>query len=335
MPTVDANPIISVLRLFQTERHKLGRRLAEKTAGRKIPEQPVVRYPCNTERDFLQNILVRMNPLVSMMHGDVVPQIDGIMECAGVVRQDATYGDDVVRMIGGMRVAYETRFPAQGIDEIASKAAHEVADHTRREVARQTKAVIGLEVLPAEPWLEGTIDSFVKENVKLIKSIPDKYFADIETMVLRQIRGGRRASEIEDDIIAMKNVPRHRAALIARDQIGKLTSQMMMTRHQDLGMKRYRWRTSRDERVRGNPGGKYPKARPSHHRREGKIYRYKKPPEGGHPGEAIRCRCWAEPVFEDILGPEFGVDLTPAPVSGPKRKRRKKTGGMSCPYANR
>jgi uncharacterized protein with gpF-like domain len=67
--------------------------------------------------------------------------------------------------------------------------------------------------------------------------------------------------------------------------------------------------------VRGNPAGLYPHAKYSHHHREGKTYRDSKPPPDGHPGEPIRCRCWREPVFEDILSPEFAVDLTPAPVS--------------------
>lgn len=65
-----------------------------------------------------------------------------------------------------------------------------------------------------------------------------------------------------------------------------------------LGIKKYRWRHSRDERVRGNPGGKYPKARPSHWAREGKIYSWNDPPPGGHPGMDYQCRCTAEPVFE-------------------------------------
>lgn len=46
----------------------------------------------------------------------------------------------------------------------------------------------------------------------------------------------------------------------------------------------YIWRTKKDDRVRGK-----------HAEREGEIFNWHVPPEGGHPGEDYNCRCWAEP----------------------------------------
>ncbi|MBR1398669.1 MAG: minor capsid protein [Alphaproteobacteria bacterium] len=46
----------------------------------------------------------------------------------------------------------------------------------------------------------------------------------------------------------------------------------------------YIWRTKGDNKVRGK-----------HAEREGKIFNWHVPPEGGHPGEDYNCRCWAEP----------------------------------------
>ena len=46
----------------------------------------------------------------------------------------------------------------------------------------------------------------------------------------------------------------------------------------------YIWRTQKDDRVRGE-----------HAAREGEIFNWHIPPEGGHPGEDYNCRCWAEP----------------------------------------
>jgi len=46
----------------------------------------------------------------------------------------------------------------------------------------------------------------------------------------------------------------------------------------------YIWRTKKDDKVRGK-----------HAEREGKIFNWHVPPEGGHPGEEHNCRCWAEP----------------------------------------
>jgi hypothetical protein len=49
---------------------------------------------------------------------------------------------------------------------------------------------------------------------------------------------------------------------------------------------KYRWRTRKDIVVRKE-----------HRGREGEEFYWDNPPEGGHPGEAYGCRCWAE-AFE-------------------------------------
>lgn len=46
----------------------------------------------------------------------------------------------------------------------------------------------------------------------------------------------------------------------------------------------YIWRTKKDDKVRS-----------AHAEREGEIFNWHVPPEGGHPGEDYNCRCWAEP----------------------------------------
>jgi len=53
---------------------------------------------------------------------------------------------------------------------------------------------------------------------------------------------------------------------------------------------RYIWRTQGDGDVRS-----------SHAMREGQVYSWDNPPEGGHPGEEYGCRYWAEPYDEPEL----------------------------------
>jgi len=52
----------------------------------------------------------------------------------------------------------------------------------------------------------------------------------------------------------------------------------------------YIWRTKKDDKVRGK-----------HAEREGEIFNWNVPPEGGHPGEDYNCRCWAEPYSPDLM----------------------------------
>lgn len=96
-----------------------------------------------------------------------------------------------------------------------------------------------------------------------------------------------------------------RAELIARDQIGTLSSKLAQAKQQESGGIGYIWRTSQDERVVGDPGGLYPKGNErhgNHYERDGVFFRWDQPPHDGHPGEAINCRCTAEPVWyeEDV-----------------------------------
>ena len=51
---------------------------------------------------------------------------------------------------------------------------------------------------------------------------------------------------------------------------------------------KYIWHTMGDGHVR-----------PEHAARNGQIFDFDKPPEGGNPGQAPNCRCWAEPIKEE------------------------------------
>lgn len=55
---------------------------------------------------------------------------------------------------------------------------------------------------------------------------------------------------------------------------------------------KYIWRTQADKNVRLE-----------HRMREGKVFDWESPPEGGHPGDAYGCRCWAEDINAEDASP--------------------------------
>ncbi len=63
-----------------------------------------------------------------------------------------------------------------------------------------------------------------------------------------------------------------------------------------LGVTEYIWRSSDDERVRS-----------LHREYDDRRFSWGQPPDGGHPGEAHNCRCFAEPVVEGLAFPEGAV----------------------------
>jgi SPP1 gp7 family putative phage head morphogenesis protein len=144
--------------------------------------------------------------------------------------------------------------------------------------------------LGSEPTIGPHLAEAVRENVRLIRTIPENLLNDVEGIVSRGVRRGRRASEMAKEIQKRFKVNENKAKLIARDQTSKLNGELTQLRQTSLGIRRYIWLTARDERVR-----------PEHEDRDGEIFRWDEPPEDGHPGEPINCRCVAQPILDDIL----------------------------------
>jgi hypothetical protein len=88
---------------------------------------------------------------------------------------------------------------------------------------------------------------------------------------------------------------------------------------ESVGLTMYIWETSGDERVRGNPSGKYPNARPSHYLMDGLLCRWSDSavysqdggktwidrPSGAvilHPGQDYQCRCTAIAYWQELVG---------------------------------
>ncbi len=71
-------------------------------------------------------------------------------------------------------------------------------------------------------------------------------------------------------------------------------------RQEDLGIVQYIWRSRDDAKVRD-----------SHAAYDDRVFRWDNPPEGGHPGEAHNCRCFAEPVLPSVQRNLVLADFAP------------------------
>jgi uncharacterized protein with gpF-like domain len=95
---------------------------------------------------------------------------------------------------------------------------------------------------------------------------------------------------------------KNHAKFTARNQIANYNSLVTKARAQNLGITSARWVTAHDERVRGNPSGKYPNATPDHFWAEGKEFDLSiglKFPSGKTllPGVDYQCRCTYELII--------------------------------------
>jgi SPP1 gp7 family putative phage head morphogenesis protein len=146
-------------------------------------------------------------------------------------------------------------------------------------------------VLTGHGAIAGAMEEAVSANVDLITSIPEQYLESIREVVSKSFETGQRWESMVEEIQARGDVTETRAKIIARDQTSKMNASFNGVRQKGLGIDKYKWSTSHDERVRE-----------SHAELDGLTFRWDSPPnvdgENVHPGEAILCRCLAEPVFD-------------------------------------
>lgn len=141
------------------------------------------------------------------------------------------------------------------------------------------------------------VRGWIAENVGLITNMNGEQVGKLETLFLRALRDGSRSAQIQTDVSAILRGSENRARLIARDQIGKLNGQLDRQKQTAAGLDSYVWRGALDERERKK-----------HVEREGNVYRWDRPPQGGHPGQDVQCRCSPEPNLEPLLGKEFAPE---------------------------
>lgn len=264
---------------------------------------------------------------------DTADRLDSLLE---TLRTDAGEGKKARELIERAKTTIAGTITQDQLEKLADAFAKRTATHQRIAMNKQVHAALGADVFTSDARLPPLIDAFVDANVGLIRGLTDEVAKRVEARVLAAIQAGTLHKDLAKQLDDEFAFGEERAKLIANDQIGKAYGQIASARHREMGITRFVWRTANDRRVRGTPGGKYPKARPSHYDRNGKTYSYDDPPKGRHgepelPGEPVRCRCTAEPVFDDILAglddepitPTATVNTTPPVTSVRPKKPRK------------
>lgn len=255
---------------------------------RRMPRQQV---PSLLETDYARQIL-RLVDAARAAFRPLLEELPALLEAAARARQDAGEVERIRQLVERARGALQGAISLRALDELARAVAGRAAIHQGSQLARQVRAALGVDVLSNDRRLPALMEGFVAENVALIKAIPEEVATRIEKVVTRGASSGLLWRDVAVELEDSFGFGRQRAQLIARDQVGKFYGQVNGARQRDLGVTRYVWRGVLDRRER-----------PEHLAREGQIFSWDSPPEGGHPGEAILCRCTAEPVLSDVLGP--------------------------------
>lgn len=176
----------------------------------------------------------------------------------------------------------------------AGRILQEVAIRERRSWGEHAKAMSrqlrdDLMNAPTGEALRG----YLAENVRLITSLPTEAGQRVHELTLKGLENSQRANEVAREIMRTGEVTQSRANLIARTEVARTSSGLVMARAQHVGSTAYTWRTSRDADVR-----------PAHRKMEGRPVYWNDPPtlDGltGHAGALPNCRCYPEPILPEL-----------------------------------
>lgn len=262
---------------------------------RRLRRPPRMIRPAAIERKFRERLLEIIARVQREWEKTILPHLPGLVQeaAAGRPKADSTHADqwadEAARLIAALRLNLGRGKP--DTMRLTEAFADDIGNWNDIEWRKTLKAVLGVDIIQAEPWLRPELAGWAKENASLITSLEGEAVADVERWTLRGLRSGQRHEQIRDKILERFEVSESRAALIARDQVSKINGELTQRRQTALGVTEYVWRTSGDERVRE-----------SHREKNGKTFKWSEPPaDTGHPGDDFQCRCTAEPVLEGLL----------------------------------
>lgn len=239
--------------------------------------RPVIRPPIALEGQYARRLLRRRDAMRAL----VLAQMD-----AHPYRGD-TAGTWFTAIVSAVRRVWEVQMPPSP-DSLRPTATAVDAWATGNTV-RAVKVVAGIDVTADPRMAPGRLADlhlqWARQNVGLIRSMESSTFDDLARAVVDAAQQG--TTDLQSVIEQRFQVAGSRARLIARDQVSKLNGQVTQHRQQSLGITRYEWSTSNDERVRA-----------SHRALDGKVFDWSAPPAEGHPGQPIQCRCVALPVVD-------------------------------------
>lgn len=132
------------------------------------------------------------------------------------------------------------------------------------------------------------LETKISENIDLITNLDLTTKQRITRVIDEGVNKRLSFAELKDNLKKVTGFTDYRSKLIAQDQMLKFYGANNYLIQKDLGIERYKWLTSADERVRK-----------THKANSNRIFEWENPPiTTGHPKTDIRCRCQAIPYFE-------------------------------------
>lgn len=270
----------------------------------KVKAKRTIRYPIALERGYAKELVAHTKRLMDVVRS-YVPKMKSVIasEMISFDRNDDT--DNAISQLMKEMTAEVESLPS--MQSTVEKTYEAVRKRTHDELAAVFISLFGTQPyaegisfrrdddlqdrMREEAQFEKLKKIWVMENLDLIKSIDAETLRKVQDAMSNAVIGTVDRAELtktlNDEIEKIAGSEKNRAALIGRDQVGKLHGRMDEYEQRQLGIEEFIWVTAGDERVR-----------PSHQSLSGHKFSWKNPPSEGRPGQPIQCRCIADPVID-------------------------------------
>lgn len=227
---------------------------------------------------------------------------------------------DIGKQLDEIRKRYDFQI-SMVADDMAQNWVDAVNKWNRRQTMETMRKALGIDIAAiVDEAMKDDLEIMIYEAASYIKTIPEYLVGSVARRVLEHFKGEPMPHNrtLRQQIREEFKVSDGRAKVLARDQTSKMNTSLTAIRQRKLGIDTYIWKTARDERVVGRPGGVYPKISKLHRNHwmmqgllckwedasvysddNGKTWKKRLPemPQN-HPGEDIMCRCRAAPYID-------------------------------------
>lgn len=286
-------------------------------------------YPRAIEAKYKTKLSSYFQPLIDYVNKFLEENEDALLRGDSMqLKLDVLPGGTFRRMIASLEGWLSVYMPTvpelkEGQNNVIlmglNQTAEQLKAHEDKQFQKQLQNGIGVSFQTDASWWSDTKTTWAGNNYNLIVSNARNYVNQINNLAEQAVVNGWSPKQLQEQIKKASNgLSDKKCRLLARDQIGKLQGQVAEAQMEEIGLEMYIWDTSGDERVRGNPAGKYPTAVPSHYVMDGLLCRWddatvyskdngktwiNRPANAVklHPGRDIQCRCVALAYIPELL----------------------------------
>ena len=292
------------MRMIQRRKELLGRRGLKKQA-------PIMTYTKVIEKKYQAELINFVNVIAKEINNRLVESLNQIDNQRKIELNLDSWVDSVDDIMESLKVWGMAK--ASEMLAVITLKASQIGDWNTKQFKQSIKTVVGVDPISKNQGYQTLIQSWSKENSRLITSIQANLLDDVAGVTQRGMSAGKSINDISKEIKDRYGVTKSRARTIARTETGKLNGNLTKQRNQELGIKTYYFITSNDERVR-------PSHRELHNllckwgddtvcsRDGGKTWIKRKSIGAfvGAPGQDINCRCTSRSNVNQLLE-ELGI----------------------------